>query len=54
MHVFQEETYDPWGKGYGGLPERKENGKIMSNRQHLNDTFKVGGNRYLLVLRLLS
>ena len=34
------ETYDPWGKGYGGLPERKENGKIMRNRQHLNDRFK--------------
>ena len=33
--------YDPWGKGYGGLPERKENGKIMRNRQHLNNKFKV-------------
>jgi hypothetical protein len=33
--------YDPWGKGYGGLPERKDNGKIMRNRQQLNDKFKV-------------
>jgi hypothetical protein len=50
FHVFQEGTYDPWGKGYGGLPERKENGKIMRNRQHLNDKFKVNENRYLVVL----
>ncbi|CAB3982284.1 Hypothetical predicted protein [Paramuricea clavata] len=38
--LTNEGTYDPWGKGYGGVPERKENGKIMRNRQHLNDKFK--------------
>ena len=40
-NLIQSDVYDPWGKGFGGIPERKENGKIVKHLQGFRQDITV-------------